>query len=100
MTRRCRTIAALAAAILLVLLTSLDAGAARFGRNKVQYGSFTWNVARTEHFDVYFYDGSEDLADAVSADTVDGRIGTAGSAPTAPQRGVTGGRSRRSTWQR
>jgi dipeptidyl aminopeptidase/acylaminoacyl peptidase len=32
----------------------------------VQYGSFDWSVAYTEHFDVYFYEGSEELADAVS----------------------------------
>jgi hypothetical protein len=54
-------IAALAASV-----PAVDAGATRFGRNKVQYGAFDWSIVRTEHFDVYFYEGSEDLADAVS----------------------------------
>jgi len=46
-------------------LTAGEAGAVRFGRNKVQYRDFSWNIVRTEHFDVYYYPGSEDLADAV-----------------------------------
>jgi len=62
--RRART--ALVATVAALLLMAADAGAARFGRNKVQYGAFTWNITRTEHFDVYFYEGSEDLVDAVS----------------------------------
>lgn len=32
-----------------------DAGAQYFGRNKVQYRSFDFEVIRTEHFDVYYY---------------------------------------------
>ena len=56
----------LAAVIAAAAMTPGDAHATRFGRNKVQYGAFTWNITRTEHFDVYYYDGSEDLADAVT----------------------------------
>jgi len=48
-----------------VLVQSDTARSARFGRNKVQYRGFEWKVAQTEHFDVYFYGGSEDLADVV-----------------------------------
>ena len=48
-----------------VLLWTTWADATRFGRNKVQYRDFEWKIVHTEHFDVYFYDGSEDLADAV-----------------------------------
>ncbi len=33
-----------------------------FGRNKVQYTEFDWQVLKTEHFDIYFYTGMEDLA--------------------------------------
>jgi len=54
------------AVLVAVALVPVDALATQFGRNKVQYGAFTWNVVHTEHFDVYFYDGSEDLADVAS----------------------------------
>ncbi len=33
-----------------------------FGRNKVQYTDFAWQVLRTEHFHIYYYEGMEDLA--------------------------------------
>jgi len=49
----------------LILAQSGVAHPARFGRNKVQYRDFEWKVAQTEHFDVYFYGGSEDLAEVV-----------------------------------
>ncbi len=54
------------AATLALLVLAGAAEAARFGRNKVQYRSFDWSIVHTEHFDVYFYEGSEDLADAAS----------------------------------
>jgi Tol biopolymer transport system component len=66
MFRKWRATMLLAAALAVTVLASGEADATRFGRNKVQYGDFTWNITRTEHFDVYFYDGSEDLVDAVS----------------------------------
>lgn len=62
-----RILAAAAAAVTVVLLAPPGAGyasAEQFGRNKVQYRSFDWKIAHTEHFDIYFYEGSEDLADA------------------------------------
>ncbi len=34
-----------------------------FGRNKIQYEDFDWNVLRTEHFDVYFYPEMQALAE-------------------------------------
>ena len=34
---------------------SSSASAQYFGRNKVQYDAFEWEIIRTEHFDVYFY---------------------------------------------
>jgi hypothetical protein len=33
-----------------------------FGRNKVQYTDFDWKVMRTEHFEIYFYQGMDTLA--------------------------------------
>lgn len=33
-----------------------------FGKNKVQYKQFHWNILKTPHFDIYFTDGYRDLA--------------------------------------
>ena len=46
-------IAALAFSILLGVGT--PASAQYFGRNKVQYRDFDFQVLKTEHFDIYFY---------------------------------------------
>ncbi|HYJ32308.1 MAG TPA: hypothetical protein VE326_03745 [Candidatus Binatia bacterium] len=51
-----------AAALLLLLALASSPPAARaqsFGQNKVQYKDFHWKVLRTEHFDVYHYQGTE-----------------------------------------
>jgi hypothetical protein len=48
---------------LAVLLGSALPGAASaqfFGQNKVQYKRFQWKVLRTQHFDVYHYQGTEE----------------------------------------
>lgn len=34
-----------------------------FGRNKIQYEDFDWNVIETEHFDVYYYPEMRTLAE-------------------------------------
>ncbi len=34
-----------------------------FGRNKVQYESFKWNVIRTKHFNIYFYGRLKSIAE-------------------------------------
>lgn len=34
-----------------------------FGRNKVQYENFNWKVLRTEHFNIYYYDDFEHIAE-------------------------------------
>ncbi len=36
-------------------LTAAPASAQYFGRNKVQYNTFDFEVMKTEHFDIYFY---------------------------------------------
>jgi len=69
MLRTWRARALVIAALVTASLVPSDALATRFGRNKVQYGAFTWNVLQTEHFDISYYDGYEDLADAVSTIT-------------------------------
>lgn len=34
-----------------------------FGRNKIQYSDFDWQIMRTPHFDIYYYDEMEELAE-------------------------------------
>lgn len=48
-----------------VLGTAVPLDAQYFGRNKVQYRAFDFQVIRTEHFDVYYY--SEERVAAVDA---------------------------------
>jgi len=53
--------------ILLVLfvvlgLASASYGQYYFGKNKVQYTKFDWQVMTTEHFRIYFYPEAEDIA--------------------------------------
>lgn len=38
-----------------------------FGRNKVQYTQFEWQILKTEHFDIYFYPEMRDLAERGAA---------------------------------
>ncbi|MCH7760718.1 PD40 domain-containing protein [candidate division TA06 bacterium] len=39
-----------------------EADAQVFGKNKVQYKDFHWQKTETPHFDIYYYQGEEDLA--------------------------------------
>ena len=50
-------------ALLLLLIPSLAAG---FGKNKVQYRVFDWEILASKYFDVYYYSGEEDLARRVA----------------------------------
>src|SRR5579871_1271757 len=43
------------ACALLVALLATPASAQYFGRNKVQYKNFNFEVLKTEHFDIYYY---------------------------------------------
>jgi hypothetical protein len=58
-----RVFAALAVPLAVLALAPGSARAQYFGRNKVQYESFQFQVLRTEHFDVYFYKEEEQAAD-------------------------------------
>jgi len=40
----------------------LNAQASYFGQNQVQFKRFRWQVLRTEHFDVHYYAGLEEMA--------------------------------------
>lgn len=46
--------------IVLVALLVLAIPAYPFGKNKIVYDTFKWNVYRSTHFDVYFYDEERD----------------------------------------
>jgi hypothetical protein len=50
-------------AVLLLFAQAADAQFYYFGRNKVQYTDFAWQVLRTEHFDIYYYPEMKDLAE-------------------------------------
>lgn len=47
------------------------AHASVYGKNKVHYRKFDWNYLTTEHFDIYYSQGSRDIADfaAIVAET-------------------------------
>jgi len=49
--------------ILFLFLIQIPMGQAQyyFGRNKIQYNQFEWQVLRTEHFDIYYYPEMEQL---------------------------------------
>jgi Tol biopolymer transport system component len=49
-------------ALAIVFATASDAAAQYFGRNKVRYDAFEFQVLRTEHFDVYFYGAEAEAA--------------------------------------
>lgn len=38
-----------------------------FGRNKVQYEKFDWKILKTEHFDIYYYNQTEEIAEIGAA---------------------------------
>ena len=48
--------------ILLLCFFSGTIQAQYFGKNKVQHKKFTWQYLQSEHFDIYFTDGGEDIA--------------------------------------
>jgi len=39
-----------------ILLIPAPAAFAQFGKNKVQYDNFDWQVLKTEHYDIYYYE--------------------------------------------
>jgi hypothetical protein len=48
---------------ILILMPSLVFG---FGKNKVQYRGFEWLIIKSEHFDIYYYDDEDLLAERVA----------------------------------
>ena len=48
--------------LLLFLANNLLAQGFVFGRNKIQYTDFDWQIMQTEHFDIYYYPEMEEIA--------------------------------------
>ena len=42
-------------AVVFILSISLSRAQYYFGRNKIQYNQFDWQMLQTEHFNIYFY---------------------------------------------
>lgn len=53
-------------ALVLLLILLIPSLAAAFGKNKVQYRVFDWSVLESKYFDIYYYEGEEDLARRVA----------------------------------
>ncbi|MEK7774911.1 MAG: hypothetical protein AAB305_03395, partial [Candidatus Zixiibacteriota bacterium] len=51
-----------ACALFLLIFSSVVEGQVYFGKNKVQYTRFDWQVMSTEHFKVYFYPEAGEVA--------------------------------------
>lgn len=49
--------------IILFTSTFVNAQLYFFGRNKIQYEDFDWKVLKTEHFNIYYYDDFEEMAE-------------------------------------
>lgn len=48
--------------LLFIILLPAVLNAASFGKNKVQYSKFDWKIHPTSHFEIFFYEGEEELA--------------------------------------
>ncbi len=59
---RLRSWAVLVLAAVALVAGIRDARAQYFGQNKIQYQLYTWRSISSDHFEVYFYDGSDSLA--------------------------------------
>ena len=62
-----RTVVATFAALLVLGATrASNAHAQYFGRNKVQYGTFSFEVLKTEHFDIMYYENEKPAAEVAA----------------------------------
>jgi len=48
--------------ILPAIVTTAQVNAVTFGKNRIQYKKFKWQFYQTQNFNVYFYDGGQELA--------------------------------------
>ena len=49
--------------VLFLLFSQMLFGQYYFGRNKIQYNQFEWQILKTKHFDIYYYPQMEELAE-------------------------------------
>ncbi|WP_456408542.1 hypothetical protein [Caldithrix abyssi] len=49
--------------LFLIQAATLQAQGYYFGRNKVQYTHFNWQVMKTEHFDIFYYPEMQEMAE-------------------------------------
>ncbi len=56
---------------LLLIVPTICTAQFYFGKNKVQYTNFDWQVMETEHFQIYFYSEEEEIAQ-IAADIAEG----------------------------
>lgn len=54
-------------AFLLLAVSFVYAQDGNFGKNKVQYKQFHWSFIQTDHFDIYFYQGGQQIANFTAA---------------------------------
>src|SRR5436190_20646146 len=59
-------LACLPACLLASLLVASPASGQYFGRNKVQYRTFKFQILQTEHFDLYYYPEEQEAAQVAS----------------------------------
>src|SRR5215813_5916265 len=52
--------------VVLGFISTSDLEAQYFGRNKVQYATFSFKILKTEHFDIYYYPEELQLAEQVA----------------------------------
>ena len=72
-TRKPRALFCLAGvfALLATLAMTAQSYGQAFGKNKVQYETFNWKYIQSEHFDIYFVEGTERIAE-FTAETAEG----------------------------
>jgi hypothetical protein len=54
-----------AAVFLCLVVLTTQAGQAQFGKNKIRYRDFKWEIYHATHFDVYYYEEEKHLLEKV-----------------------------------
>ena len=53
--------------LILLFLSGSAYGQYYFGKNKIQYTNFDWQVLTTQHFEIYFYTGEREIAEIAAS---------------------------------
>ena len=54
-----------------MLFPSISSSQVYFGKNKVQYTNFNWQIMKTEHFNIYFYEAESEVASIAAKSSED-----------------------------